>query len=141
MQVQQRTEDSGGALAAVVWFAPQHVTVLSRVPGPRPGPDPLMILVVRRQDGGCATVALPASIRPAFVGLERAVVLHHAAALRAFVRSALSGLVLRPGDRKSLAAVAHGPNPAKLGTMRVFGAGVGYDLCELDMAALPDATA
>ncbi len=86
-------------------------------------------------------MALPAAIRPAFAGLDRNVVLHHAAALRGFVRSALPGLVFRPGDRKSQAAVLAGPNPAKPGTLRVFGAGVGYDLCELDLSAVSDARA
>lgn len=136
MQLQQRTKESGGALAAVVWFAPQHVTILSKSPGPLPGPDPLQILVIRRCDGACGTVALPASIRSAFAGLDRNVVLHHAAALRVFVRSAQPGLVLRAGDRKSQAAVLAGANPAKPGTLRVFGAGVGYDLCELDLTTM-----
>ena len=124
-----------------MWFAPQHVTILSNIPGPPPGPDPLQILVIRRCDGACGLVALPASIRPAFAGLDRCVVLHHAAALRVLVHSALPGLVLRPGDRKSQAAVLAGPNPAKPGTLRVFGAGVGYDLCELDLSAVTDARA
>jgi len=141
MQVQQRTEDSGGALAAMVWFAPRHVTILTKGPGPLPGPDPLKILVIRRCDDACGTVALPASIRPAFEGLDRNVVLHHAAALRGFVRSALPGLVLRPGNRKSQAAVLAGPNPARPGTLRMFGGGVGYDLCELDVSDVADARA
>ncbi len=141
MQVQQRTQDSGGALAAVVWFAPRHVTILSKSAGPVPGPDPLKILVIRRYDGACGTVALPSSIRPAFAGLDRNVVLHHAAVLQGFVRSALPGLVLRPGDRKSQAAVLAGPNPGKPGTLRVFGGGVGYDLCELDVSNVADARA
>jgi len=138
MQVQQRTGGSGGALAAVVWFAPWHVTILSKSAGPVPGPDLLEILAIRRCDGACGTVALPSSIRPAFAGLDRNIVLHHAAVLQGFVRSALPGLVLRPGDRKSQLA---GPNPAKPGTLRVFGGGVGYDLCELDVSNVADARA
>jgi len=141
MRVQQRTEDSSGALAAVVWFAPRHVTIISEGSGPLPEPDPLQILVIRRCDGACGTVALPSSIWPALAGLDRNVVLHHGAALRGFVRSALPGLVLRPGDQKSQAAVLAGPNPAKPGTLRVFGGGVGYDLCELDVSNVADARA
>ncbi len=53
MQVQQRIKDSSGALAAVVWLAPRHVTIPSKSPGPIPGPDPLQILVIRRCDTSC----------------------------------------------------------------------------------------
>lgn len=132
-----RTEGTGSALAAVVWSQPQYVTLLARGGGLGNEPDPIKILVVRRFDGACASMALPPPLRAAFGSLERNVVLQHAPALQACVRSGLSGLVLRPGDHKTLAAVAHGPARAVLGTLRVFGGGVGYDLCEVDISAVP----
>ena len=133
----RRTEDSGSALAAVVWSRPPYVTLPARGGGLGNGPDPLKILVVRRCDGACASMALPPPVRAAFGGLERNVVLQHAPALQACVRSGLPGLVLRPGDHKTLAAVTHGPGRAVLGTLRVFGGGVGYDLCDVDVSAVP----
>ena len=132
-----RTEGIGSALAAVVWSRPQYVTLPAGGAGLGNGPDPLKILVVRRCDGACASMPLPPLVRAAFGGLERNVVLQHAPALQAWVRSGLSGLVLRPGDHKTLAAVTHGPAQAVLGTLRVFGGGVGYDLCEVDVSAVP----
>lgn len=135
------TEDTGSGLAAVVWSRPQYVTLPARGGGLGNGPDPLKILVVRRCDGACASMALPPPVRAAFAGLERNVVLQHAPALQACVRSGLPGLVLRPGDRKTLAAVTYGPARAVLGTLRVFGGGVGYDLCEVDLSAVPYAGA
>ena len=132
-----KTEGVGSALAAVVWSRPQHVTLPAGGAGLGNGPDPLKILVVRRCDGACASMPLPPLVRAAFGGLERNVVLQHAPALQACVRSGLSGLVLRPGDHKTLAAVTHGPARAVLGTLRVFGSGVGYDLCEVDVSAVP----
>jgi len=137
----RRMEDIGSALAAVVWTRPQYVTLPARGGGLGNGPDPLRILVVRRCDGACASMALPPPVRAAFVGLERNVVLQHAPALQACVRSGLPGLVLRSGDHKTLAAVAHGPARAILGTLRVFGGGVGYDLCDVDVSAVPYAGA
>ena len=35
----------------------------------------------------------------------------------------------------------HGPAQAVLGTLRVSGGGVGYDLCEVDVSAVPYAGA
>jgi hypothetical protein len=137
----RRTEGIGSALAAVVWSRPQYVTLPARGGGLGNGPDPLKILVVRRCDGACASMALPPPVRAAFAGLERNVVLQHAPALQACVGLGLSGLVLRPGDRKTLAAVTYGPARAVLGTLRVFGGGVGYDLCEVDLSAVPYAGA
>ena len=138
----RETEDSGSALVAVVWSQPQYVTLPAGSAGLGNRPDPLKILVVRRFDGACATMALPLPVRAAFSGgLERNVVLQHAPALQACVRLGLSGLVLRPGDHKTLAAVTHSPARAILGTLRVFGGGVGYDLCEVDVSAVPYARA
>ena len=136
-----KTEGVGSALAAVVWNRPQYVTLPAGGAGLGNGPDPLKILVVRRCDGACASMVLPPLVRAAFGGLERNVVLQHAPALQACVRLGLSGLVLRPGDHKTLAAVTHGPARAVLGTLRVFGSGVGYDLCEVDVSAVPCAGA
>ena len=136
-----RTEGIGSALAAVVWSQPQYVTLPAGGAGLGNGPDPLQILVVRRSDGACASMSLPPLVRAAFGGLERNVVLQHAPALQDCVRAGLSGLVLRPGDHKTLAAVTHGPARAVLGTLRVFGGGVGYDLCEVDVSAVPYAGA
>ena len=131
--------ENGGqrkALAAVVWSRPPYVTLPAS--GGRLGnePDPLRILVVRRCDSACASMALPPLLRAAFSGLERNVVLQRAPALQACVRSEASGLVLRPGDHKTLAAVKHGPARVVLGTLRVFGGGIGYDLCEVDVSAI-----
>ena len=138
----RETEGTGSALAAVVWSQPQYVTLPAGNAGLGNGPDPLKILVVRRFDGACASMALPPPVRAAFSGgLERNVVLQHAPALQACVRSGLPGLVLRPGDHKTLAAVTHGPARAVLGTLRVFGGGVGYDLCEVDVSTVPYAGA
>ena len=138
----RETEGTGSALAAVVWSQPQYVTLPAGNAGLGNGPDPLKILVVRRFDGACASMALPPPVRAAFSGgLERNVVLQHAPALQACVRSGLPGLVLRPGDHKTLAAVTRGPARAVLGTLRVFGGGVGYDLCEVDVSAVPYAGA
>ena len=138
----RETEGNGGALAAVVWSQPQYVTLPAGSAGLGAGPDPLKILVVRRFDGACTSMALPPPVRAAFSGgLERNVVLQHAPTLQACVHSGLSGLVLRPGDHKTLAAVTHGPARAVLGTLRVFGGGVGYDLWEVDVSAVPYAGA
>ena len=131
-----KTEGVGSALAAVVWSRPQYVTLPTGRAGLGNGPDPLKILVVRRCDGACASMPLPPLVRAAFGGLERNVVLQHAPGLQACVRLGLSDLVLRPGDHKTLAAVTHGPARAVLGTLRVFGSGVGYDLCEVDVSAV-----
>lgn len=133
----QKEAGAGSALAAVVWCQQPSITVLGSGGGIGNWPDPLKILIVRRRDGAIASMPLPASLRPAFQGLERNVVRQHAAALEAAVRAALPGLPLRPGDCKSLAAVLHGPNRATPGTLRVFGKAIGYDLCDVDVPAVP----
>jgi len=133
----QKEGSAGSALAAVVWCQQPSITVLDKQGGMGIWPDPLKILIVRRCDGAIASMPLPASLRPAFHGLERNVVRQHAAALEAAVRAALSGLLLRPGDPKSLAAVLHGPSRATPGTLRVFGRAIGYDLCDVDVSATP----
>jgi len=133
----QKEGGAGSALAAVVWCQQPSITVLGKDGGMGNWPDPLKILIVRRCDGAIASMPLPASLRPAFQGLERNVVRQHAVALEAAVRAALPGLLLRPGDPKSLAAVLHGPNRATPGTLRVFGRAIGYDLCDVDVSAAP----
>ena len=97
----RETEGIGSALAAVVWSQLQYVTLPAGSAGLGNEPDPLKILVVRRFDGACASMALPPPVRAAFSGgLERNVVLQHAPALQACVRLGLSGLVLRPGTTR-----------------------------------------
>lgn len=132
----RREAGAESALVGVVLQEQPFVTTPGKEGGIGIWPDPLKILIVRRRDGASASMPLPASIRPAFYSLECNTVRQHAAALESAVRAALPGLLLRPGDPKSLAAVLHGPSRATPGTLRIFGGAIGYDLCDVDVSAV-----